>query len=208
MSNLLFVQMSGVPGAGKTTVAHAIAGQIGAVVIDHDVTKSALLDANVPVAIAGHASYRVLDAMVRHLLQQGHSVIFDSPCLYTELLERGQLLAEETGAQYRYVECILADLDELDQRLRTRPRWRSQLAGVYTPLTEGSGKAQAGAEIFREWMVTMKRPVNGYLTLDTSRPLAVCVQETLSYLKTAKTDSNVLIDGNAIPLIPFKKFCF
>src|SRR5205085_3777520 len=129
-----------VPGAGKTTIAHAIAGQIGAVVIDHDVTKSALLDANIPVAIAGHASYMVLDAIARHLLQQGHSVIFDSPCLYEQLLTRGQQLAAETDAQYRYVECILENLDELDRRLQARPRWRSQLAGVYAPPTEGSGK--------------------------------------------------------------------
>lgn len=199
MSNLLFVQMSGVPGAGKTTIAHAIAGQIGAVVIDHDVTKSALLDANIPVAIAGHASYMVLDAMARHLLQQGHSVIFDSPCLYSELLERGQKLAAETGAQYRYIECILENLDELDHRLRTRPCWRSQLTGVYAPPTEGSGKTQAGAEIFRDWMANMKRPANNYLVIDTARPLAVCVQEVLAYLKTDKPASNVLIDGNSIP---------
>jgi predicted kinase len=89
MPNPFFVQMSGAPGAGKTTIASAIAQQTGAVVIDHDVTKSALLAAAVPVPIAGHASYTVLDALARHLLQQGHSVIFDSPCFYQELLERG-----------------------------------------------------------------------------------------------------------------------
>ena len=171
MASLVFVQMSGVPGAGKTTIAHAIAGQIGAVVIDHDVTKSALLDANVPVTMAGQASYMVLDALARHLLQQGHSVIFDSPCFYEQLLTRGQRLAAQTGAQYRYIECVLENLDELDRRLQTRPRLRSQLAGVYAPPTEGSGKTQAGAEIFRDRMANMKRPAGGYLVLDTSRPL-------------------------------------
>jgi predicted kinase len=60
MAGLLFVQMSGVPGAGKTTLAHAIAPRIGAVVIDHDVTKSALLEAGVPVALARPASYQVM----------------------------------------------------------------------------------------------------------------------------------------------------
>ncbi len=43
--------MSGVPGAGKTTLAHAMAPSIGAVVIDHDVTKSALLTGSATVTI-------------------------------------------------------------------------------------------------------------------------------------------------------------
>ena len=79
----VFVQMSGVPGAGKTTIARAVARHIGAVVVDHEVTKTALLDADVPVAVAGYASYMVLDAVARHVLQQGFSVVFDSPCFYT-----------------------------------------------------------------------------------------------------------------------------
>jgi predicted kinase len=82
----LFIQMSGAPGSGKTTIAHALAKRIGAVVIDHDVTKSALLDANVPASIAGAASYQALNDLARHLLEQGYNVIFDSPCFYVELL--------------------------------------------------------------------------------------------------------------------------
>jgi predicted kinase len=55
-----FLQMSGVPGSGKTTIAMAVSQATDAVIIDHDVTKSALLDAGVPAAIAGKASYEVL----------------------------------------------------------------------------------------------------------------------------------------------------
>jgi predicted ATPase len=84
-----FLQMSGVPGSGKSTVAVAVAQATHAVIIDHDVTKSALLDAGVPGATAGKASYAVLHALARHLLVQGKSVIFDSPCFYTVLLDRG-----------------------------------------------------------------------------------------------------------------------
>ena len=68
MMRQVFVQMSGVPGSGKTTITGVIAGRIGAVVIDHDVTKSALLDAGVPVAIAGRASYEVLGAIAQHFI--------------------------------------------------------------------------------------------------------------------------------------------
>lgn len=182
MTQRVFVQMSGAPGAGKTTIAHAVAQRIGAVVIDHDVTKSALLRADVPVATAGYASYRVLDAVARHLLYQGFSVIFDSPCFYVELLNRGQQLAEEAGVIYRYVECVLTDLDELDRRLRTRTRLPSQVAGVYEPPTAGSGKLQIDATIFQDWIMNMKRPENGHLTLDTARPLALCIEQAVAYI--------------------------
>lgn len=183
----MFIQMSGAPGAGKTTIAGAIAGRIGAIIIDHDVTKSALLEAGVPVAIAGRASYEVLGAVAQHLLSQGHNVIFDSPCYYEELLERGQRLAKEAGATYLYVECVVKDLDELDRRLRTRPRLSSQVAGVYSPITEGSGKTRSGEQVFHEWIMNMKRPDHNYLVLDTTRPLEVCVEKVMQYV-TRRTE--------------------
>ena len=184
MADLLFIQMSGVPGAGKTTVARALAPLIGAVVIDHDVTKSALLEAGVPVEIAGAASYRVLHAIAQHLLRQGHSVIFDSPCLYRDLLERGRELARAAGATYRYIECVLDDLDELDRRLRARPRLPSQLAGVRGPPTAGSGKARVDEAIFRDWIANMQRPDSGGLVLDATRSPEECLAAALAYVTT------------------------
>lgn len=184
MAELLLLQMSGAPGSGKTTLAQTIGRQIGAVVIDHDVTKSALLGADVPVALAGHASYSVLDALARHLLLQGYSVIVDSPCLYTVLLERGQQLAQEVHARYRSIECVVEDIEELDRRLRTRPHFPSQLVGVYQPPSAGSGKTHAGEAVFRDVIANMKRPPTGYLTLDTTQPLESYLQTALTYLAT------------------------
>jgi len=86
---LRFIQISGAPGSGKTTPARAIAPKIDAVIIDHDITKTALLDWDIPIDDAGLASYGVLDALSRDLLSQGRSVIFDSPCAYDDLLQRG-----------------------------------------------------------------------------------------------------------------------
>jgi predicted kinase len=182
----LFIQMSGAPGSGKTTIAHAIARRINAVVIDHDVTKSALLEANVPLALAGSASYQVLGAIAQHLLLQGCNVIFDSPCYYQELLEKGQQLAQAVGAVYLYLECRVEDLNELDRRLRTRTRHPSQVAGVSFPLTDSSGKTQTSNEIFSEWIENMKRPDSGYLVLDTMRPLEVCIAEAMRYIERSR----------------------
>ena len=158
--------MSGVPGSGKTTTATAIAEATGAVILDHDVSKSALLEASVPVDIAGRASYKVLQGMAGHILSQKRSVIFDSPCLYTEQLNFGLALADQYNVHYLYIECQTTNLDEVDRRLRARKRHPSQLAGVRALPTDGSGKTAVGDTIFLEWMNNMKRPSDNYLLLD------------------------------------------
>lgn len=186
MSKQFFLQMSGAPGSGKTTVANAIAKATGAVIIDHDVTKSALLAAEIPVADAGRASYEVLNALADHLLAQGQSVIFDSPCFYENLLSRGQALARKHEVQYRYVECRLNDLQELDRRMQSRVRKPSQLAGVFSQPTAGSGKAVSGAEIFQDWIENMKRPSDGHLIVDTAQPFESYMDSVLAYLKGRK----------------------
>jgi len=40
---MVFVQMSGLPGSGKSTLSREIAKRTGSIVIDHDIIKSALL---------------------------------------------------------------------------------------------------------------------------------------------------------------------
>lgn len=176
--------MSGTPGAGKTTLALALAPAINAVVIDHDVVKSALLQADVPISGAGRASYAVLHALARHLLHQGRSVIFDSPCVYASLLHRGQQIAAEHGAAYRYIECALSDLAKLDQRLQERPRLPSQLSGVYQPPPAGSSATQAGEALFRDWMANAQRPATSYLVVDTAQPLAEYLGQAIAYVQS------------------------
>ena len=177
-----FLQMSGVPGSGKSTVARAVSSMTGGIVIDHDVTKSALLEAGVPVELAGKASYSVLQAVARHLLAQRKSVIFDSPCFYTELLGNGIALAERFGAVYLYIECVLNDLDELDRRLRSRRSRISQLSGVRKRPAAGSEKALADEQVFLEWMKDMKQPGGDYLVLDTSASVEDITQNAIAYV--------------------------
>jgi predicted kinase len=180
----LFIQMSGAPGSGKSSVAQAIAPQIGAVIIDHDITKSALLGEDVDPAIAGRASYAVLAALADDLLQQGHNVIFDSPCFYTELLENGQRMANKVGAVYGYVECVVNDLAVLDARLRARQKLPSQVTAVYQAITDSAGNQQSGETLFQEWIANMKRPQTNTLTLDTTQPIDICLAKALAFLQT------------------------
>ncbi|EPE61840.1 ATP-binding protein [Exiguobacterium sp. S17] len=58
---MFFLQMSRFPGSGKSTLARAIAPQLNAVIVNHDVTKTALLESMVdhPLdpALAGKAAF-------------------------------------------------------------------------------------------------------------------------------------------------------
>ena len=183
MAALLLVQMSGVPGAGKTTVARAIGRRTGAAVLDHDILKSALLESGVPWAAAGPASYRALRALARSLLDGGVGVVLDSPCFYQELLDAGLRLAEETGACYRYVECVTEDLAELSRRLRGRAPLRSQRVDLGVASADlAGGETVPGEELFRDWIRNMKRPPHSYLRVDTSRPLADCLPAVFAFL--------------------------
>jgi len=42
---MFFLQMSGFPGSGKSTLAKQISKLTNAVIVDHDVSKTALLEA-------------------------------------------------------------------------------------------------------------------------------------------------------------------
>jgi predicted kinase len=184
MVTLLLVQMSGAPGAGKSTVARAIGRRTGAAVLDHDVVKSALLGAGVAATTAGQASYQTLLALARSLLDQGVSVVLDSPCYYQELLDAGLRLARETGACYRYVECAIEDLAALARRLRERPRLPSQVPDLAAASARATtGATLAGEALFREWIDNMKRPAHSYLRVDTARPLADCLAAIFAFLE-------------------------
>ena len=174
----LFIQMSGTPGSGKTTVANGIGQAIGAVIIDHDVSKTALLGTGLENQVAGKASYEVLLALAPKLLAQGHHVILDSPCLYEILLRRGQMIAAEAGAEYLYIECRLDDLAALDDRLRSRERMPSQVASIYSHprhpnITEAT---------FQDWQANMSRPDDNYLLINSALPPDACITQAVTFV--------------------------
>ena len=73
-------QMSGVPGSGKSSVAAYFVARFGAVAVDYDVIKTAVLDAGVDPAGSGKPAYEVMYALARQVVGQGHPVVMDCPC--------------------------------------------------------------------------------------------------------------------------------
>ncbi len=181
---IYFIQMSGVPGSGKSSIARGIASQLTAVILDHDETKSAILRSGVSESQAGAASYEVIKALSKRLLEQATSVIVDSPCLYQELLDHGMRAAQEYNARYKYIECQLNDLSELDKRLRSRKALTSQILHLDQQFSHAGAAKRRAMDLIVEWAEQAKRPQQDALVLDTARPIADCVLEALTYIDT------------------------
>jgi predicted kinase len=168
LSGALVVQMHGEPGSGKSTLARAIAPHIGAVVLDKDVIKAALLRGSVPEHQAGPAAYEVYFAQADDLVKLGHSVILDNPVYWPRVEERWHALAGRVGSPRLLIECVCADRAELERRLATRDALESQPRDALD-LTRHPGSA-----------ATSFQP---RLTLDTTRPISDLVDEAVVYLR-------------------------
>lgn len=121
---VFFLQMSGFPGSGKSTLSKYIAKLTGAVIVSHDVVKSALLKSltakGSESTVVGGVSYYIEWELIVFLLEQEHSVILDSPCLYDGMVEKGIGLYRKYGATYKNIECYLNNIEEINCRLQTR----------------------------------------------------------------------------------------
>jgi predicted kinase len=177
------LQMSGVPGAGKSTIARHIGSRYDAIVVDLDVIRSAALDGGVPLDASGRVAYPVMYAMTRSLLDQGLSVIIDSPCGYDEILETGRTMAAERGVAYKYVEACTDDLTLIEQRLNSRAPLRSQRRGISVPVIDAGDTDPDGKHLFQTWLHRTKRPADGYLQVDASKPINQILTEVQTYLE-------------------------
>jgi predicted kinase len=176
----LFIQMSGAPGSGKTTMSNLLAQSLDGVVINHDLIKSFFLDIDFDFEQSGKLTYRFQLVLAEDMIKQGRSVIIDSTCNHSEGLEKGMALAEEYGYDYRYVECRVKDIDLLDQRLRSRAPMRSQRTGVSRPPTDAGGAHQNRDyhALFKRWIESPCRPAGNIIVVDSSSHL----EERLEYI--------------------------
>lgn len=172
---MFFLQMSGFPGSGKSTLAKRIAKEVGAVIVDHDVVKSALLTATeneLERSVAGKISYSIDWALVDYYLSQGLNVILDSPSLYSEMVDKGVNLTEKYQASYKYIECYLNDIKEINKRLSERKRMVSQI------------EQAASEETFNKTIQNSKKPEHiECLTVNTAEPIEQYLGRVMQYLK-------------------------
>jgi predicted kinase len=161
------VQMHGEPGSGKSTIAREIGRRLGAVVLDKDVVKDALMrSTGLDIWEAGPAAYEVFYAVARGIVAQEHSVILDSPASWPIVHRRSREVADEVGAAYVMIECVCPDRDMLIERLTTRDAMISQPRAPLAQRPDG-----------------VAEPACERLVLDTTRPLAEIVDEAMAYVE-------------------------
>ncbi|KAI0191832.1 P-loop containing nucleoside triphosphate hydrolase protein [Xylaria flabelliformis] len=187
------IQMSGPPGSGKSTLARLLARSINGVVINHDLIKAFFLESNFSFQDSSKLTYQLDWTLAEDMIQQGRSVIVDSVSNYEEVVNRGTALAEKYGYTYRYVECRLENLDQLDRRLHERIPLRSQRAGVYEPPAGAPGNDTGGsvgaAALFRKWM-NPQRPedATAIIIVDSTRRPEECLETIMERLSSPPSE--------------------
>ncbi|RIJ67099.1 ATP-binding protein [Rummeliibacillus sp. TYF005] len=174
---MFFIQMSGFPGSGKSTLALEIANRTNCIIIDHDVTKSALLHSinedEINGKPLGGIAYNIDFALVDFYLSQGRNVILDSPCLYDELIDKGTIITQKYNANYKYIECYLDDFVEINRRLKTRNKMVSQISEVKS------------LETFNRTLKSSKRPLNcKCFSVNSGKSLDTYINEVIDYINS------------------------
>jgi predicted kinase len=113
----VLIVLSGLPGAGKTTIARELARAIGAIHLRIDSIEQALRDAGVRVDGEG---YRVAQAIAEDNLRLGRTVIAD--CVNPWPLTRSdwRAVAARTGVRAIDVEIVCSDVHEHRRRVERR----------------------------------------------------------------------------------------
>ena len=137
----MLIILSGLPGAGKTTIARELAKRIGAVHLRIDTIEQSLRDQGIDVVEEG---YRVAYAIAEDNLRLGQTVIADSVNPIKITRDAWHAVAQRAGATYADVEIICADTADHRQRVETRkadiaghklPAWADVTARTYEPWT-------------------------------------------------------------------------
>lgn len=179
----MLVQLSGVPGVGKSRLARSIAAASNLVVLDTDVLKSSLIHSHVPVAQAGAVTYAAILAIARDLLEQGQDVLLDSPCRYQELLESGQQIASDHGVRYAFIELWVQDWTTVLARLDARSPMPSQVASATAPVPGTAWEFGTAEETLANWQSQLVRPEHDWLRLAAESASKHNVRAALRYLQ-------------------------
>lgn len=145
----LLLALSGLPGAGKTTLARALAPHLNAVHIRIDTIEQALLAVHGAAlgGDVGEAGYRIAYALAADQLQLGHHVIADSVNPLPATRAAWHAVARDAQARVVDVEVVCSQLAEHRQRVESRvadlaghrlPTWAEVCARNYTPWAPGA----------------------------------------------------------------------
>jgi predicted kinase len=163
------ISFSGLPCAGKSSIARVLAERIGAVWLRIDSIEQAIRDSGVAPGSLNDAGYRAGYAVAEDNLRLGHDVIGD--CVNPWMLTRNawREAGLRAGAYVLEVEVTCSNTNEHRRRIENRA---CEVSGLVLP----------------DWQAVMERDYHlwdrSHLTIDTAdRSIAACVELLLGALR-------------------------
>jgi len=137
------IVFGGLPGTGKTTLARALARDLGATYLRIDEIEQAIRDSGLNSEEVGVSGYRVGYALAESNLRLGAAVVADSvnPLRITRLSWRS--VAEKASARIVEIEIICSDIVEHRRRVDSR---HGDISGLLLPTWQ-----QITERSYEEW---------------------------------------------------------
>lgn len=167
------LMLKGQPGCGKSTLGRALSTQLGWLLIDKDDIVDILTKHYPPT---GTVAYEIMFNLARRQLEQGQSVICDSPLTFPDLYQETRQIAHETGADLALIEVYCSD----QQLWKNRVNARKELS---LPAHYKTDWGDLKDYIQRIGYKADYQIQDSYLRLDTIRPLPDLVKEAIDWLE-------------------------
>lgn len=166
----MIVAMAGLPGAGKSTLAGALATRLPAVVLDKDRIRAGLFPPS-QVDYTHDQNDFCVDVMYRTtewlLRRERVPVVILDGCTYTRANQIATLrqLVADLAEPLRVIECTCDD--------------QLALARIAGDANHPAGNRDAA--LYRELQASAHAIAGPKLVVDTSRPIAACVANCVAY---------------------------
>lgn len=116
------IVVSGLPGAGKSTLAESISQELGLPIFSVDPIESAIIKSGIKKSFeTGLAAYLVAETLASEQLKLGLSVIIDAVSPIRESRDMWDNLADKHNAKLIIIECVL-DSELHKKRIEARVR--------------------------------------------------------------------------------------
>ncbi|HEU0239626.1 MAG TPA: AAA family ATPase [Micromonosporaceae bacterium] len=177
MGGTVLIVMSGLPGAGKSAIADAVGRQLPAAVLSVDPIENAMLRSGIArEQPTGLAAYMVADAVARHLVALGQSVVIDAVNDVAPARDQWRAIAREHDVVMPVIEVVCSSEPTHRARLAARVR---DLPGFSEPTWDDVLRRQAE---FEPW-------AQERLVLDSVDDPERNVARALAYLRSAASAS-------------------
>ena len=165
------VVLAGLPGAGKSTLAQAVAARLpDARVLDKDRVRDALFAPCDYSAVERDVSFAAMLDAARYHLGRGRIVIFDGVTFSRRSqVAAAEEVAAESGGFAAVIVCDVPVAVAVE---------RCERDGE-----EGHLAANRDGDLVRRVAAEMEEPAGAYLTLPTTRPVEDLVGPALSYVE-------------------------